>query len=97
MMSLSKYLTIIFISSVLFVTGCNQSNKKKTVSETQAPKELIVYCENAMLGLVLDLQEQFEEQYQCKIRIQNDCSQNLMDLISYTGKGDLYSLINSIF
>lgn len=89
-MSYIKYLTITLISIFLILTGCKQSQKKKTINKVHPKKELIVYCENSMLGLLLDLKSQFEAQYNCIVSIQNDCSQNLMGLISYTGKGDLY-------
>lgn len=85
-----KHLTIILITVTLAFVGCKQKTNKTANADTSPNKELIVYCENSMLGLVLELKEEFENQYKCSIRIQNDCAQNLMDLISYTGKGDLY-------
>jgi len=75
---------------VFIVSGCKQKNKTNTVSQSVSQKEILVYCENSMLGIVLNLKDQFEKEYDCKVSIQNDCAQNLMDLISYTGKGDLY-------
>lgn len=89
-MSRLKYLIIIFSCIIFIIAGCRQSNNKKTAPTKQSPKELILYCENSMLNLVLDLKTQFETQFNCSIRIQNDCSQNLMNLIRFTGKGDIY-------
>ncbi len=53
-------------------------------------KELIVYCENTMLNMVLDLKYLFEKEHGCKVIIQNDCSKNLMGIINYAAKGDIY-------
>nr|WP_321406335.1 substrate-binding domain-containing protein [uncultured Carboxylicivirga sp.] len=89
-MALHKYQILFVLSLILIATGCKQRKKNSTSESLQTQKELVVYCENSMLGLILNLKEQFEIQYNCKVRVQNDCAQNLMDLISYTGKGDLY-------
>ncbi|MBS2098326.1 substrate-binding domain-containing protein [Carboxylicivirga linearis] len=89
-MALVKFWILISLSTIFIVSGCKQKNKTNTVSQSTSQKEILVYCENSMLGIVLNLKEQFEKEYDCNVRIQNDCAQNLMDLISYTGKGDLY-------
>nr|WP_319400970.1 substrate-binding domain-containing protein [uncultured Carboxylicivirga sp.] len=88
---MAKYIIWILLFSGVLVTfsGCKQK-KKDTAFNEKSQKEILVYCENSMLDIVLNLKEQFEEEYNCKIRIQNDCAQNLMDVISYTGKGDIY-------
>ena len=39
---------------------------------------------------VLEISTYFETQYKCKVKIQNDCSKNLIGLINYSQKGDLF-------
>jgi uncharacterized protein (DUF302 family) len=44
----------------LFIGGCHKQKLKKKKQLTLPPKELVVYCENSMLNMVLDLKYQFE-------------------------------------
>lgn len=89
-MPLTKYILTILMGMFLFIGGCHKQKLKKKKQLTLPPKELVVYCENSMLNMVLDLKYQFERQHNCKIIIQNDCSKNLMSIINYAAKGDLY-------
>lgn len=75
---------------LLLMVGCKQSADDSSTLETAPPKELVIYCENGMMSLVSSLKEDFEKEHECIIHIQNDCAQNLMSLINYTGKGDIY-------
>ncbi len=85
-----KHFIITLLLVFILLSGCKQSSHESDQADTSEKKELIVYCENSMLGVVMEFKDEFEVKYNCSVRIQNDCSQNLMDLISYTGKGDLY-------
>lgn len=83
--SLTLFLIIIFLS------GCKQDGDKKISKhiEPETP-ELLIYCENGMVSPILEISNYFESQYKCKIRIHNDCSKNLIGLINYSQKGDLF-------
>ncbi len=81
---------VIYSIFLLLIFGCRQSAEDSATLETAPPKELIIYCENGMMSLVCSLKEEFEKDHECVIHIQNDCAQNLMSLINYTGKGDIY-------
>ncbi len=89
-MPLTKYILTLSIGIFLFAGSCKHQRPKKRSKLSVPPKELIIYCENTMLNMVLDLKYLFEKQHNCKVIIQNDCSKNLMGIISYTAKGDIY-------
>ena len=89
-MPLSKYISIIIISLFFFSSGCRDRKVKKEKKRHQPPKELVVYCENTMLNVVVDLKQAFEKLHNCRVVIQNDCSKNLMGIIHYSAVGDLY-------
>ncbi len=86
--NIRKLVTYVFF--FLLMTGCKQSPDDCSTYDTAPSKELVIYCENGMMSLISNVKERFEKEYNCTIHIQNDCSQNLMSLISYTGKGDIY-------
>ncbi len=43
-----------------------------------------------MVPVLTALKGGFEKEYNCQITLRNDCSQNLVSLIKYSHKGDLY-------
>jgi molybdate transport system substrate-binding protein len=87
-----SHISIYYILAILFlVSSCKTySSKKQQANKNESPNELIVYCENAMIPPLLELKESFEKEQNCHIKIQNDCSQNLIGLIDYSKKGDLF-------
>jgi len=89
MLLIRYYWVISFCLMIVFV-GCKERKVRSVKKKKQSTKELVVYCENTMLNLVVDLKQEFETQYKCNVIIQNDCSKNLMAIIEYSGKGDLY-------
>ncbi len=89
-MFLIKYISILTVCSLFIFEGCKERKINRTKDGKCAAKELIVYCENTMLNMVVDLKPLFEEQYGCRVVIQNDCSKNLMGIIQYSAEGDLY-------
>ncbi|MBR8535579.1 substrate-binding domain-containing protein [Carboxylicivirga sediminis] len=89
-MPLTKYILTLTIGLFFFMGSCHRQQPKKGKKIRIPPKELIIYCENSMLNMVLDLKYQFEQQHNCKVIIQNDCSKNLMGIINYAAKGDIY-------
>ncbi|MCU4176800.1 substrate-binding domain-containing protein [Carboxylicivirga sp. N1Y90] len=89
-MPLLKRLTLLIICCSLALASCKHKAHEQSNNEDTNKKELLIYCENSMVGLVLDLKTEFENTHNCKIRVQNDCSKNLMGLIRYSQKGDLY-------
>ncbi|TRX66268.1 substrate-binding domain-containing protein [Carboxylicivirga sp. M1479] len=89
-MPLIRYIVLVFIGLLLFSGGCREQRIAKAKRVNSAPKELIIYCENTMLNMVIDLKYKFEQEYDCNVVIQNDCSKNLMGIINYSSKGDVY-------
>ncbi|MCU4157075.1 substrate-binding domain-containing protein [Carboxylicivirga sp. A043] len=89
-MPLTKYILTLTISLFLFNGGCKEHRPKKFKKIVEPTKELVIYCENTMLNMVVDLKYNFEQLYDCNVIIQNDCSKNLMSIINYSGKGDIY-------
>ncbi len=84
-----KYLFYLFLFVGLF--SCSNSTENAEMGSGQENKdEILIYCENAMVPVLTELKGVFEEKYNCKITLRNDCSQNLVSLIKYSHKGDLY-------
>lgn len=79
---------ILYISIIIIAIQCRRIDKSKT--HVEAPQELLVYCENSMVQPLLELKTEFEDEWGCEIVIHNDCSQNLISLIQYSLKGDLF-------
>jgi len=82
-----RYITGIVVV-LLFTIHCKRISKEQSVSDE--PEELLIYCENSMVQPLLELKSEFEDIWNCEIIIHNDCSQNLISLIQYSLKGDLY-------
>jgi len=82
-----KYILIVII---LFVSACSNNKNNKEISEKEDKKELIIYCENAMVAPLIKLKDKFELEKNCIVTLNNDCAQNLSSLIRYSQKGDLY-------
>ncbi len=85
----ANLLVFLFVISVVFSACINDFSKKNTAKE-QGKEELIIYCENAVAPPIYELIKSFEKTYNCKITIQNDCAQNLIGLINYSHKGDIF-------
>jgi len=80
---------ILLVFSVVF-WACNNDVRSKSATKEQKNKELIIYCENAVAPPIYELKKKFEKKYKCKVIIQNDCAQNLIGLINYSNKGDIF-------
>lgn len=82
---------LIFLSFIFFILmGCKQGVKTDKKVESYTAPELLIYCENGMVSPILEISNYFQTQYKCKVRIHNDCSKNLIGLINYSQKGDLF-------
>ncbi len=84
-----------YIALVLFfmsIWGCrnNTSQKVETPVAENSFNQLVIYCENSMVPYVLSLQSGFEKKHKCKLKIINDCSQNLIGVINFSKQGDLF-------
>ncbi len=82
-----KYILVVI---VLFISACSNHKSNKEFSEKEDKKELIIYCENAMVAPLIKLKDKFELEKNCIVTLNNDCAQNLSSLIRYSQKGDLY-------
>ena len=80
---------LFLLSIVVTVFSCRHSKKENLTIERNA-NELTVYCENSLAPLMVDLKPAFEKNYDCDLQIINDCSQNLIGLMKFSGKGDLF-------
>ncbi len=81
---------ILFFVLIPFFSGCGNTHKDKVINTIPENKQLIIYCENAVAPPIYELKKQFEKEYNCEVIIQNDCAQNLIGLINYSNKGDLF-------
>lgn len=75
---------------ILVLSGCKGGVKTDHQQTSAVVPELLIYCENGMVSPILEISNYFESQFKCKIRIHNDCSKNLIGLINYSQKGDLF-------
>ncbi len=82
----------IFLIIILLIVlpGCKHVGKSDSNARDFEIPELLVYCENGLVLPILEISNHFEGQYKCKVRIHNDCSKNLIGLINYSQKGDLF-------
>ena len=77
---------------VFFIfAGCvqNSANLKGRIGLREIP-ELLVYCENGLVSPISEISTSFEELYNCKVRIHNDCARNIINIINYSKKGDVF-------
>lgn len=82
---------LFFLLLLFFIlSGCKKGPKADQHQSATAIPELLIYCENGMVSPILEISNYFESQFKCKIRIHNDCSKNLIGLINYSQKGDLF-------
>ncbi len=81
---------IIFLPLLLFLfQGCFKSSSRKAQKKKDT-EELVVYCENGVLGPVMEITTQFKATHNVNVRVQNDCSQNLISLLLYTREADIF-------
>lgn len=74
------------VFGIIFSSGCKNNN---TSGEKNEP-DLIVYCENGILGPVKEFTDYFEEETGLNVSIQNDCARNLTSLIHYRREADIF-------
>ena len=81
----------LLLNILLIITGCTQngSNLAERIDRHTIP-ELLVYCENGMVSPVMEISAIFEVQYNCKVRVHNDCARNIINTINYSNKGDIF-------
>ncbi|PWE00419.1 substrate-binding domain-containing protein [Marinilabilia rubra] len=70
----------------LWLEACNGPT---TSGEPETP-DLVIYCENGMLGPIKEITNIFEKQSGLNIDIQNDCARNLTSLIHYRKEADVF-------
>ncbi len=83
-----KYLTLAIL--IVLLASCGKNKKLESADENLKNKEILIYCENVMVPPLMELKGKFEEVNHCKIKLHNDCSQNLASLIQYSLEGDIY-------
>jgi ABC-type molybdate transport system substrate-binding protein len=90
--TIAHAMRVIYFTFLIIFTlqSCKQATTKKNEPVVSIVPELLIYCENGMVTPILEISNSFETQYKCKVRIQNDCSKNLIGLINYSQKGDLF-------
>ena len=74
----------------IFIGSCKKVKKNNTEEAKIEQKEILIYCENVMVPVLQELTNDFELKNKCKIKLHNDCSQNLASLIQYSLEGDIY-------
>jgi molybdate transport system substrate-binding protein len=88
----SKAAEIKFVLAILFfvVVSCKSDQHTEEAKENKTSKEILIYCENVMVPPLMELKKKFESEWNCRIKIHNDCSQNLSSLIRYSLEGDIF-------
>lgn len=81
---------VIVILLGVLLASCYNQNKQELVGGGVQTKEVIIYCENVMVPPLMEIKDKFELQFDCKIKLHNDCSQNLASLVRYSLAGDIY-------
>lgn len=84
------YIGRIWVVFLFLLSGCFLFEKEKVQTSEEQEKHLIIYCENSIAPLLQDLKPLFEKKFNCKIKLINDCSQNLIGLINFSEQGDLF-------
>ncbi|MFT3737320.1 MAG: substrate-binding domain-containing protein [Breznakibacter sp.] len=81
-----------FCFLVLLFSCTNGKNKKQENSQlsVESSNLLIIYCENSLAPMFLEMEKEFEKKHNCDVRIVNDCAVNLVELIEYSHRGDLF-------
>jgi molybdate transport system substrate-binding protein len=81
-----------FVLLVFVVFGCkNKSLNDNTPMPSVNPKtQLTIYCENSIAPMIVEFKTHFEQEYNCDVRIINDCSQNLIGLMNFSKQGDIF-------
>ncbi len=74
----------------MLLLSCHSNRGRKSQVNSIDNNELLIYCENNMVPPLMELKSSFEKHWGCKVVIHNDCSQNLVGLIQYSLKGDLF-------
>lgn len=84
--SKTKLFSIFFILFIAMLAACKPSHQPK---EEENP-DLIIYCENGILGPVMEIVQTFEDSTNLNVSIQNDCARNLNSLIHYRREADIF-------
>jgi molybdate transport system substrate-binding protein len=81
-----------FVLAILFllIFSCKPNQRTEEAKENKTAKEILIYCENVMVPPLMELKKKFELEWNCRIKIHNDCSQNLSSLIRYSLEGDIF-------
>ena len=83
--------TLFLVISSILIFGCfHRKNKGQSEVINPVNNILTIYCENSMVPYLLDLMPRFESEYQCNLKLVNDCSQNLIGLVNFSQQGDLF-------
>lgn len=80
---------IFFTAAGLLALLLEACNAPGTSGDT-SPPDLVIYCENGILGPIKEATDIFEKQYGLKVEIQNDCARNLTSLIHYRKEADIF-------
>ena len=81
-------LNFLFVILLFVLSSCSKGRDKCQETNELTKRELIIYCENAMVSPILAMKDEFEKKYDCKIQIHNDCEQNLIGNINQSKNTD---------
>ena len=87
------YSMILLFCSFLGLLSCESQSQKRQHSNVLRNTEkntLVIYCENSLAPMVLEFEKEFERKFSCDVRVVNDCAGNLVELIEYSQRGDLF-------
>jgi ABC-type molybdate transport system substrate-binding protein len=85
-----RFFNLLFLLLIAVAVFSCRNSKKENLAIDRNANELTIYCENSLAPLMVDLKPEFEKNYDCDLQIINGCSQNLIGLMKFSGKGDLF-------
>ena len=77
---------IFLLILLIGLKSCQVNNGK----EDPRHHDLVIYCENGILGPVKELSDLYEKASGIDIKIRNDCARNLVSLLHYRDEVDIF-------
>ena len=79
-----------FFVCVVLAFTLFQSCRNNHASGHETGPDLVIYCENGILGPLKEIATNFEDSTGLQLSIQNDCARNLTSLIHYRNEADIF-------
>jgi ABC-type molybdate transport system substrate-binding protein len=80
---------VLFVILLILLPSCKGTTAEPLPPVNMRP-ELHIYCENGIVGPILEISRYFEVQYRCDVRIHNGNVGALIGSIIFSGEGDVF-------